>query len=134
MRIQYWECEGFRHIQSKYANTRKKKNKALKSTQSDEESNDSHEEDNLVSYQVEFSGILDLGNHLFIQECSGAVAIDTTCLSMKSNTVAIDSKSATSSLCDSDSDCGDESEKDDEFLQEACEKMYTQQLKVCATN
>ena len=36
--IQCRECEGFRHIQFEFANTRKKKNKALKSTWSDEES------------------------------------------------------------------------------------------------
>ena len=36
-RIQCKECEGFGHIQSECANTRKKKNKALKSTWSDEE-------------------------------------------------------------------------------------------------
>ena len=44
-RIQCKECEGFGHIQSKCANTRKKKNKALKLTWSDEESDGSQEDD-----------------------------------------------------------------------------------------
>ena len=44
-RIQCKECESFRHIQSECANTRKKKNKTLKSTWSDEESEGSQEED-----------------------------------------------------------------------------------------
>ena len=48
--------------------------------------------------------------------------------------VATKSKSETSSLCDSDSDCGVEFEKDNEPLQEAYEKMYSQWLKFCATN
>ena len=37
-RIQCRECEGFEHIQFECTNIRKKKNKALKSTWSDEES------------------------------------------------------------------------------------------------
>ena len=53
---------------------------------------------------------------------------------MKSYTIAIDSKSTTSCEFYSDSDYGDESEKDDESLQAAYEKMYSQCLKVGATN
>ena len=67
-----------------------------------------------------------------MQEGWGSVATDTISFSVKSGTVATDSKSASSSLCDSNLDCGDESEKDDE--KEEYEKMYTQWLKVCATN
>ena len=37
-------------------------------------------------------------------------------------------------MCDSDPDYEDESKKDDESLQEAYEKMYTQWLKVYGTN
>ena len=37
-------------------------------------------------------------------------------------------------MCDSDSDSGDKSKSDNESLQEAYEKMYSQWLKICATN
>ena len=37
-------------------------------------------------------------------------------------------------MCGSDSNSGYESENDDESLQDAYEKMYSQWLKVCATN
>ena len=59
------KCEGFGHIKSECANTQKKKNKALKSTWSDEESEGSQEEDELVSNQVVFSGSLVLDNFMF---------------------------------------------------------------------
>ena len=64
-RIQWKECEGFGLIQFECANTRKKKNEALKLTWSDEESEGSQEEDDLVSNQVVFSGTLVSGNWLF---------------------------------------------------------------------
>ena len=73
-------------------------------------------------------------NRVLVQGCPGSVATEIVCLSIKSDTVATNSKIASNSLCDFDSDCGDESEKDDENLQEAYEKMYSQWLKVCATN
>ena len=132
--IQCKEYESFRHIPSECANTRKKENKALESTWSDEESNSSQEEDDLVSNQIAFSGTLVSGNHLFMQGRSDSVAIDTICLSAKLDTVVTDSKLATNSLCDSDLEYGDEFVKDDESLQEAYERMYTQRLKVCVTN
>ena len=79
----------------------------------------------MVSNQVTFSGILVSGNRVLVQELSGSIATDTICLSAKSNTVATESKIAANSLCESDSDNGDESKKDDESLQEAYEKMYS---------
>ena len=106
-RIQCRECDCFRHIQSEYTNTRKKKNKALKLTWNDEEFDGSQEEDNLVSQQIAFSGTFVLGNNLFMHGGSCSVATDT---------VTKDSKSETSSLCESDSNCGDEFEKDIESL------------------
>ena len=69
-----------------------------------------------------------------MQGRSGSVATNIICLSVKSDIIATDNKSATSSLCNSDSNYGDESAKDDESLQEAYEKMYTQLLKAYATN
>ena len=48
-----------------------------------------------------------------MQGRSASVAIDIVCLSIKSDTIATCSKLATNSLCDSDSDCEDEFEKDD---------------------
>ena len=45
-----------------------------------------------------------------------------------------DNKTSFSSLCDFDLDYRDKSEKDDESLHETYEKMYTQWLKVFATN
>ena len=54
-RIQCRECEGYGHIQSECANTRKKKSMAETSTWSDEESNRSQEEDDMVSNLVAFS-------------------------------------------------------------------------------
>ena len=65
---------------------------------------------------------------------SSSVATEFVCLSVKSNTVATYNKSTTSSVCHSYSDCGDESEKDDEYLQEAYEKMYIGWLKVYTSN
>ena len=60
-----------------------------------------------------------------MNERLGSVATDTVYLSVKSNSVATEGKATTSGSCNSDSDSGDESEKDDESLQEAYEKMYT---------
>ena len=94
----------------------KKKNMALKLTLSDKDSDGSQEEENLVSNQVAFSGTFISSNHFFIQGHSGSVATNTVSLSAKSDTVAIEGKSTTSSSCDSDSDYGDEFEKDDESL------------------
>ena len=133
-KIQCRECEGFEHIQSKCVNTQKKKSKALKSTLNDDEFDDSQEDDNLVTNQVAFSGTLIFGNCVLVPWCLESVATNTVCLSIKSYTVATNSKTASSSLWYSDSDYGDESEKDNESLQEAYEKMYIQWLKVCATN
>ena len=48
-KIQCRECEGFGHIQSECANTLKKKGKSLKTTWSDNESDNSEEDDNNVS-------------------------------------------------------------------------------------
>ena len=55
-------------------------------------------------------------NRFFIQGHSGSVATNAVSLSAKSDTVAIEGKSTTSSSCDSDSDYGDESKKDNESL------------------
>ena len=104
---------------------KEKKSKALRSTYSDEESNGSQEDNNLVSNQVVFFGTLVSGNRVLVQGCSGSVATYIVYLSIKSDIVATDSKTTSSSLCDSDSDCGDECEKDNESLQEAYEKMNT---------
>ena len=79
----------------------------------------------MVSNLIAFSGNLVSGNCLFMKERSGSIATDTVYLSVKSNSVATESKTATSSSCHSDSDSGDESKKDDESLQEAYEKIYT---------
>ena len=54
--IQCRECEGFGHIQSECVNTLKKKGKSLKTTWSDNESDDSKEDDNNVSNYVVFHG------------------------------------------------------------------------------
>ena len=83
----------------------------------------------MVSKYVVFSGTLVFGNRVLVQGRSGSVTINIICLFVKSG-----NKITSNSLCDSDSDCGDEFEKEDESLQEAYEKMYTQWLKVCATN
>ena len=64
--VQCRNREGFEHIQSECVNTRKKKNKALKSTWSDEEFEGSQEEDDLVSNQVTFFGTLVYGNHFLL--------------------------------------------------------------------
>ena len=106
--IQCRECESYGHIQSECANTHKKKSKAIKSTWSDEESNGSQEDDNIVSNQVAFSHTLVLGNRVLVYGCSSSVAIDTVCMSIKSDIVATDSKTISNSLCGSDSDGGDE--------------------------
>ena len=50
--IQCRECEGFGHIQSECANTRKKSNKSFNSTWSDEDSDGNREEEAHVSNQV----------------------------------------------------------------------------------
>ena len=71
---------------------------------------------------------------MLVQGRSCSVAIDTVCLSVKSDSVAIESKVGTSGSCDSDLDSRDESKKDDESLQEVYEKIYAQWLKVCASN
>ena len=55
----------------------------MKSTWSDEESDGSQEEDNLVSNQVAFSSTLVSDNCLFMQGRSGSIATDTICLFIK---------------------------------------------------
>ena len=132
--IQCRECEDYRHIQSQCADTRKKKSKALKSTWSDDESDGSQEDDSMVSNQVAFSGTLVLCNRVLVQGYLGSVATDSVYLFVKLDTIALDSKIESIILCGSNSDSGEESENDDEYLQEAYEKMYTLWLKVCATN
>ena len=106
----------------------------MKSTWSDEESDESQKDDNMVSNQVAFSSTLVSSNRVLVQGCSGFVATDTVYMFVKLDTLATDSKTAANSLCGSASNSGDESENDDKSLQEAYEKMYTQWLKVCATN
>ena len=69
-----------------------------------------------------------------MQGRSTSIATDTVCLSVKSDTIATESKIASSRLYGSDSDSGDKSKNDDESLPETYEKMYTQWLKVCVTN
>ena len=73
-------------------------------------------------------------NRALVQGRSGFVATNNVSLSIKSDAVAIDNKITSSNLCNSDSENGDESRNDNESLQEAYEKMYTQWLKVSATN
>ena len=70
----------------------------------------------MVSNLVSFSSNFVLGNQLFMQGRLVSVVIDSVCLSVKSNTVAIDNKSTTSSVCHSDSDYRDEFEKDDKSI------------------
>ena len=79
----------------------------------------------MVSNLVAIFGNFVSGKCLFMNERSGSIATNTIYLSMKSDSITIESKAATSGSCDSDSDSGDESEKDDESLQEAYEKIYT---------
>ena len=51
--IQCRECEGFGNIQSECANTLKKKEKSLKTTWSDNESDDSEKDDNnIINYFI----------------------------------------------------------------------------------
>ena len=71
----------------------------------------------MVSNQVVFSGMLVLGNRVLVQGCSGSVATDVVCMSVKSDTVATGSKTTSNSLCGSNSDKGDESENDNKSLQ-----------------
>ena len=55
-------------------------------------------------------------------------------MSIKSYVVATDNKTVANSLCESNSDSGDESKNDDESLQETYKKIYIQWIKMCATN
>ena len=96
----------------------------MKSTSSDEESEGSQEEDDLVSIQVAFFGTLVSDNYVFMQRHAG-VATESICLSTKSGSIALENKSAAGSVCGLESDCGDESNKDNESLHEAYKKMYT---------
>ena len=97
----------------------------MKSTWSDEESKGSQEEDNLVSNQVAFSGSLVSDNFVFMQGRAG-ISTESVCLSAKSGFVALENKSATNSDYGSESDCGDKSEKDDEF--------YIRRMRRCIHN
>ena len=95
---------------------------ATTSTWSDEKSNGSYEEENMVSNQVIFSGTLVSGNSMLMQRRSGSVATYVVCMSVKSNTVATYRKMVAISLCGSNSDSGDESKNNDESLQEVYTK------------
>ena len=52
------------------------------------------------------------------------IATKLVCLSANSGSIALENKLATNSDYGSESDCGDEFEKDDESVHEAHEKMY----------
>ena len=116
-RIQCRKCEGYGHIQSECANIRKKTSKAMTSTWNDEKSYVSQEKDNMVSNQVAFSGSLVSNNYVLVQGRTESIATDVVCKFVKSDTIVTDSKTATSSLYGFDSDSGDKSENDDEYLQ-----------------
>ena len=77
----------------------------------------------MVSNQVAFSGSLFSTNRLFMKDCSELVATDTICLSVKSDSVEIECKAATSHSHELDLDSGEESKKDEESLHEAYEKI-----------
>ena len=62
------------------------------------------------------------------------VATESVCLSVKLGSVSLENKTTTNNEYGLESDCRDESKKDDESLHEAYEKMYAQWLKVCASN
>ena len=79
----------------------------------------------MVSNLVVFSGNFVSINCLLINERSGSIVTDTIYFPVKSESIATESKAATSGSCDSDLDSGDKSEKDDESLQETYEEMYT---------
>ena len=98
---------------------------ALKSTRSDEESDGSQEDDNLVSNQIVFSTTFVFSNRVLVYGRLGSIAIDIVFLSIKSNTIVTNSKTTSINLCSSDTDSGDESKKDNKSLQEAYEKMYS---------
>ena len=87
----------------------------------------------MVSNQVAFFGSLVLDNCVFMQGRAG-VATKSVCLSAKSGSVVLENKSKTKSDCCSESNYGNESEKDDESLHEAYKKMYAQLPKVCTSN
>ena len=70
----------------------------------------------MVSNLVAFSGNFVFGNRVLVQGHSGFVATDVVCMFVKSDTVATKSKTTANSLCDSDSDSGDEFENDNESL------------------
>ena len=93
--IQCRECEGFGHIQSECVNTLKKKGKSLKTTWSDNESDDSEEDDNNVSNYVVF--------HATSQKINDTVT----------SVVATDQATATTSEVAASSDNSDSSENED---------------------
>ena len=62
----------------------------------------------MISNLVAFSGNFVSGNCVLLQGHSSSVATNDVCMSVKSDTVATESKTTSSSLCDSDSDSGDE--------------------------
>ena len=103
-------------------------------TWSDNESDGSQEEDDMVSNLVAFSSNFVSSNRVLVQGHSRSVVTYVVYTSVKSYTVATKSKIIASSLCDSDSDNRDESENDNESLQEAYERMCSQWLRICATN
>ena len=93
--IQCRECEGFGHIQSECANTLKKKGKSLKTTWSDNESDDSEEDDNNISNYVVF--------HATTQKINDTVTL----------VVPTDQATATTSEVAASSDNSDSSENED---------------------
>ena len=64
----------------------------------------------MVNNQVAFFGMLVSDNCVLGQGHSGSIAIDTTCMFVKLDTITIKTKTTTSSLCDFDSNSGDEFE------------------------
>ena len=80
----------------------------------------------MVSNQVDFTGSLFLDNHVLVQGAVSNTAIPKT--------VATECKTTTNNQSGSDSESRDEFENDDESLQDAYEKMYTQWLQVYTNN
>ena len=126
--IQCRECDGYGHIQAECANTlKKKKNKAMKSTWSDDESsNASQDEDeehnsNFVAFNV--TTVLSDGSTTS-KDASVAESVGTE-ISMKDVSAESESDTYTDS---------EEEDIDIEEVQKAYEKMYSKWTVVCKVN
>ena len=87
----------------------------------------------MISNQIAYDSLFS-NNHILVQSNADSVAIDAISNTVILEIIATKCKTTNNSQSGSKFESGDEAENDDESLQDAYEKMYTQWLRVYTNN